>query len=70
MLEWGVVERCGKRFKFLLDFPFQTAADAARFILGFRPPVGIDRWKDSSGQTLRQLYIANGLGWLVDESRG
>lgn len=69
MLEWGVVERSGKRFKFLLNFTFQSPADAACFILGFRPPAGIDCWKDSSGQTLRQLYIANGWGWLVDDQR-
>ncbi|MCH8342438.1 MAG: DUF4357 domain-containing protein [Planctomycetes bacterium] len=70
MLEWGVVERCGKRLKFLLDFPFKSSASAASFVLGGRQPAGIDSWKDSSAQTLRQLHIANGLGWLVGESKG
>ena len=60
-LNHGIVERDKDRLRFLVDFPFRTAHDAALFILWGQQPAGPNAWTTSSGQTLRQLYEAKGL---------
>ena len=64
MLSHGVVVREGKLLRFVFDFAFPNPTTASNYILRNRRS-GWLAWKNTTGQTLRELMRHAGCNWLI-----
>lgn len=59
LIERGVLEKSGDRYRFTQDYPFSSPSQAAGVIVGGSTN-GRTAWKDERGRTLRELQDGEG----------